>query len=267
MNDIQKSLMDLLKQFLHICDELNLKYYLVNGCAIGAAKYSGFIPWDDDVDVALPRKDYEIFCEKAQSMLPEHCFLQNYHTDPNFPQFYSKIRNSNTTFIEDGSQLLKMNHGCYIDIFPLDEYPKDRADFDIRLKILNTLRVCALNDTRSKKIIIRNKICRFFGFHNKTANLNSRIDSIIKNYGKDCDYWRNFGDRQAHAGPIHKSVFGNGIVARFEDIDVIIPEKYDEYLTSKYGKWREDLPEEEKHSHHCAVKIDLHRPYTDYIGE
>jgi lipopolysaccharide cholinephosphotransferase len=72
MNKLQSLEFDMLKEFVRICDDLGLKYYLVCGSALGAAKYGGFIPWDDDVDEALPRPDYEIFCEKAQSMLPDH---------------------------------------------------------------------------------------------------------------------------------------------------------------------------------------------------
>lgn len=77
MTELQEIEFGLLQQFLSICEQLNLTYYLVCGSALGAVKYGGFIPWDDDIDVALPRKDYEIFCRKAPQILPEWCFLQN----------------------------------------------------------------------------------------------------------------------------------------------------------------------------------------------
>ena len=69
MNELQKIEFDLLKIFVEICQKLNLNYYLVCGTALGAVKYNGFIPWDDDIDVALCREDYEIFCQKAQQLL------------------------------------------------------------------------------------------------------------------------------------------------------------------------------------------------------
>ena len=78
MNDVQSVVFDILKQFLAICEKLNLRYYVVNGSALGAVKYKGFIKWDDDVDVAMPREDYQVFCEKAQELLPDNLFLQNY---------------------------------------------------------------------------------------------------------------------------------------------------------------------------------------------
>ena len=78
MNELQKTEFEMLKIFINICDQLNLKYFLVCGSALGAVKYGGFIPWDDDMDVGLLREEYDIFCSKAQELLPEGIFLQSY---------------------------------------------------------------------------------------------------------------------------------------------------------------------------------------------
>ena len=126
MNDLQQTEFKMLKCFVEICNKLNLKYYLVCGTALGAVKYKGFIPWDDDVDVALPREDYEIFCKEAQRLLPKEYFLQTYKTDKAYPSIFAKIRNSNTTYIEKTIAKLPINHGVYIDVFPLDGYPEDK---------------------------------------------------------------------------------------------------------------------------------------------
>lgn len=76
MTELQETELELLKQFLLVCEQFKLTYYLVCGSALGAVKYGGFIPWDDDIDVALPRKDYEVFCREAPKMLPEWCFYK-----------------------------------------------------------------------------------------------------------------------------------------------------------------------------------------------
>ena len=68
---------EMLKEFILVCEKLNVKYYLAYGTLIGAIRHKGFIPWDDDIDVVMPREDYEIFLEKAQALLPEHLFLQH----------------------------------------------------------------------------------------------------------------------------------------------------------------------------------------------
>ena len=72
MTEIQKKSFELLCQFVEICEKLDLEYFLVCGSALGAVKYGGFIPWDDDVDVAMHREDYERFLEQAPKLLPEH---------------------------------------------------------------------------------------------------------------------------------------------------------------------------------------------------
>ena len=99
MNRLQEIEFDLLKIFISVCEKLNLHYYLVCGTALGAVKYGGFIPWDDDVDVALCREDYKVFCEKAQQFLPDGIFLQTFETDQKYPCVFAKLRNSNTTYI------------------------------------------------------------------------------------------------------------------------------------------------------------------------
>ena len=112
--------------FVQICDRLQMEYFMLCGSALGAIKYGGFIPWDDDIDVGLYREDYERFCKEAPMLLPKKFFLQNYASDPDFPAIYSKLRDSSTTSIEKSVAKLPINHGISIDIFPLDGYPKKK---------------------------------------------------------------------------------------------------------------------------------------------
>ena len=78
MTELQKTELKILKTVIDICDRLGIGYFLVCGSALGAAKYQGFIPWDDDVDLGMYREDYEKFCEIAPALLPSYYFLQNY---------------------------------------------------------------------------------------------------------------------------------------------------------------------------------------------
>ena len=98
MNDLQKTEFDILKTVTEICDRYGITYFLVCGSALGAAKYGGFIPWDDDVDIGMYREDYEKFCEIAQEMLPSYYFLQTYRTDFGFPTIFAKILNLISVF-------------------------------------------------------------------------------------------------------------------------------------------------------------------------
>ncbi|MBE7064720.1 MAG: LicD family protein [Ruminococcaceae bacterium] len=265
MNEIQKELVKILESVQQICDDLNLTYYLVNGTALGAEKYGGFIPWDDDVDIAMPRKDYDIFCEKAQGYLPKHLFLQNYKTDRRFPLLYSKIRNSNTTFIEKGVQHLDMNHGIYIDIFPLDGYPERRLSqlsLRCKMKVLSWLQFSAFyGNINFYKFLLRK-----MGFHKRTDKTLALMEKTARKFGTctgmSCDY----ADRQDR-GCVPWDYYGEGRIVKFEHLYIKVPSETDAYLTYKYGDWRAELPRECQVSHHNTVVCDLNRSYLTYMNK
>ncbi len=126
MNPIQEKVFQMLQVFTRICDQLHLKYFLVCGSALGAVKYGGFIPWDDDVDVALFRNDYERFCKEAPALLPAHLFLQNFRSDPAFPAVYSKLRDSGRPALRKALRRSQSITGSALIFSPLDGYPKDK---------------------------------------------------------------------------------------------------------------------------------------------
>ena len=271
MNCLQQTQFNMLKEFVRICDELELTYFLVCGSALGAVKYQGFIPWDDDLDVALPRKDYNIFCEKAQSMLPKHLFLQNHYTDKYYPLIFSKIRNSNTTFIEKSYAESNINHGIYIDVFPLDGYPDDlrqQKKLEKEKYRYNLTRLCCLNVSRTWKTSLLVTFQKLCGIHRNPSRFVDRLEKYISRYSTDtANIWCNHGNWQGALEYASREQYGDGIWAEFEGLPVRIPEKFDEYLTQKYGDWRSDLPESEMVGHHYHYVCDTNRTYKDFTQE
>ncbi len=270
MNKLQSVEFDMLKEFVRICDELGLKYYLVCGSALGAAKYSGFIPWDDDLDVALPRDDYKVFCEKAQSMLPEHIFLQNYNTERGFPLIFSKLRNSDTTFIEKSYSHLNINHGIYIDVFPLDGYPSSETEskkVEKEKRRYSLARLCCLDVPLTWKTRLLVAVEKILGMHKKPFKFVKRLEDCISSYSvNDSALWCNHGNWQGKLEYAPREQYGDGSLVDFEGLKVRIPERYDEYLTQKYGDWRADLSEEEKRGHHYHTVCDTERSYREYLN-
>ena len=112
-----------------ICKKLGIKFFLYGGTLLGAYKYNGFIPWDDDVDVALSRKDYEVFIKEAPGLLPKDYILQNPYMDPKSPYSYTKLRLKGTRCIEEFNHELNIEQGIYIDIYPIDSIPDDDEDY------------------------------------------------------------------------------------------------------------------------------------------
>lgn len=116
--------LEILNEFVCVCEKHGLRYYLVGGTLLGAVRHEGFIPWDDDVDVAMPREDYEHFAQIAREELAPQYFYQSPDTDPCYFLTYAKIRKNGTEIYEERFKNAKFHKGIFIDIFPLDPCPR-----------------------------------------------------------------------------------------------------------------------------------------------
>ncbi len=265
LEEVKKIELELLKYFLEICNRHNLKYYLVAGTCLGAVRHQGFIPWDDDIDVGMPRKDYEKFLEIAQAELPEHIFLQTGKTDPDYPLNYAKLRNSNTTFWETSYKYMKVNEGIFLDIFPYDGtsnakiFKLKKSFYEKNILLAFHMPSC---DGSFKRRFIKRFARIFFGKYQKFRDKRDKL--LKKNEYEKCDIVADYAGTWGDDEICPKVYFGNGTMAKFEGLDVVIPENYDAYLKSLYGDYMQLPPEEARHPHHYCEVIDTQRPYTDY---
>lgn len=133
VNDIKARLFDILVYFKHVCDENKIRYSLAYGTLLGAVRHGGFIPWDDDVDVCMPRSDYERLIEILSDREHERFKLLYAGNEPTYYYNFAKIVDSETTVTEIGSKQIS-GYGLFIDIFPLDNCPSDAKKFNSLLK-------------------------------------------------------------------------------------------------------------------------------------
>ena len=132
--------LNILRKFVSICKKYDLQYFLAFGSVLGAVRHKGFIPWDDDIDVGMPRPDYDKFCQIAQDELGPEFFWQSHETDKNYYFFFGKIRLNGTIYKDRDFDHVNINHGIFIDIFPFEGAPdKKRARF-LHRKISEILR-------------------------------------------------------------------------------------------------------------------------------
>lgn len=125
---VQSICLDILKEVVRVCEENNITYFLDSGTALGAVRHGGFIPWDDDIDIAMDRENYEKFLEVAPTSLRAGYTLQSPKYDKNCPYPFSKVRKDGTIYMDWNKRNMKMHHGIYIDIFPFDNSPDNEKE-------------------------------------------------------------------------------------------------------------------------------------------
>ena len=125
LRQMQLRLLDILVEIDKVCRKHDIKYWIDFGSLLGAVRHGGFIPWDDDLDIAMPKEDFERFKKIAPKELPDNLFLQTPETDPSFLMPILKVRDKNSLFITKHEDFTKeYNKGLYIDIFIVTEYPQ-----------------------------------------------------------------------------------------------------------------------------------------------
>ena len=122
LSDLQRAQLNLLSVFVSICESEKLRYYLVEGSMLGAIRHKGFIPWDDDIDVAMPRRDYEIFVHKANQLLCNQYKLTT-HLD-NDHYWMTAILWDNECKVKLSNAVESIIKNAWIDIIPLDGMPE-----------------------------------------------------------------------------------------------------------------------------------------------
>lgn len=265
LQSLKKCERDMLEEFVRICNKHGIKYFVQGGTLLGTVRHSGFIPWDDDVDVSLPRPEYEKFLKVAGDELPDYYFLQTKDTDPEYPNNFAKIRDSRTTFIETSARNLKINHGAYIDVFPLDNYPDGiRAKlYELKKKLLtwriNRAFYIPEMSLKSKiatviTMILFPSLKRAVEKREKLFTSVPPTDRVVNNSGA----WLS-------KEIIPKQWVQNSVEMEFEGIKVNVSDKYDEWLTYVYGDYMSLPPENERVGHHYVDEFDMDKSYTEYI--
>lgn len=128
LKEVQHAVLGIMKDIDKVCTENHIKYWLYAGTLIGAVRHNGFIPWDDDLDVAMLREDYERFLKVAPKCLGNRYFIQTWESDPGFALPLAKVRKNDTIYLESGSQYSNCHHGLFVDIFVYDNLPDGSLD-------------------------------------------------------------------------------------------------------------------------------------------
>lgn len=261
-------LLTLLDKFVAICEQYHLQYYLAGGSVIGAVRHKGFIPWDDDIDVHMPRADYERLQLLPDSVWGENMRLASWRTIRNYPYDFLKLELNNTTIIER----LPLGYigGIYLDIFPLDFMSDDKKQiksFEKQYVKLEKryVRCTILNDNDCESIweLIGLKIARRLYNHKKWMEKWERLAmSFSEKQNKVCHSHGYFYDK----GGMNAEWFGAGILMEFEGRKVLVPQDYDAYLKQVFGDYMK-LPPVDSRKGHTFLYVNYDRRITPQEAE
>ena len=264
---LQNIELDMLKHTINICEKLNLKYYLLGGTLLGAVRHGGFIPWDDDIDIGMPREDYEIFIKEAQKYYPDNMFVQHYTTERNMPVPWCKIRRSDTAFMEINIRRVKMNKGIFIDVFPLDYYPETEKqrryihEKDLLLKSVMLRKLFPPSPGIKNTVAsIKHKIKTHFITFRTSVKKRDLLHRTYREGTKIANYNGAWGEKEI----VPAEWYGDGAILTFEGIKCRVPVEYDKWLTQVYGDYMTLPPEEKRITHHETDYIDTKKSYLEY---
>lgn len=274
MNKIQEKELEVLKEVIKIIERHKLTYYAVGGTCIGAVRHNGFIPWDDDIDIAMPREDYEKFRILYYKELPDKYMKIDGDNCKSHNYLFTKIYDSSTTYIEDYAKYLPERYtGVFVDIMPIDGINSNIImrkiiNYDIeKIAHLNDLNRPWIDDKKNFMTILKNKMKRQMQMHVKYNYFSNRIVEKLKKYNfSSSKYvyftWRSYADYSEKV--FKKDIFEKGVKIPFESILINVPQKYDIYLEQDFGNYME-LPSEDKRiSGHKIYICDLDKPCEYY---
>ncbi len=270
MSETQLYMLDMLKGLVNVFNKNNIKYYMIGGTLLGAFRHKGYIPWDDDIDLAIPRPDYDYFLENAKSILPKGLTLRTYYDDSYHHYYFARVVDEHYKILRQGS-LKEREEELWIDVFPLDGLPRNMILQKIhkvrllRLKLLyhfatfDKVNLLRPNRPLYQQVIIKLYMLWPFKCKKNYKQILDKIDRLLKKVQLDkSDYYMEFmGSSIPFRETCTKKQYGAGKLYTFEDAQFIGPSDAKFYLDHVYGDWM-NLPPKEKRNYHAAklIKVD-----------
>lgn len=260
LNKLHGALLEILDEVDRICRKNDIAYFLDSGTALGAIRHGGFIPWDDDIDIGMMRRDYERFLEAAEKELGDRFYLQTHEDDPYYYKFHAKIRLNHTFFPESDSANMK-HRGIFIDVFPFDYVP---AEDDKALEMIARSRelvrpVMMTRPGYQPKGVKNLMMSKGYKIHSNEYYRERYAQFITQYSDKPTGYVACFSYHMLNKLRTKKLVFRKSDMVpvkpvAFEDRTYMIMNDPDAYLTIMYGDYMQ-LPPEDKRVCHIGGEI------------
>ncbi|MDD6795789.1 MAG: LicD family protein [Clostridiaceae bacterium] len=270
LKKVQETELEILRDFVELCDKHNIEYFGIAGTGIGALRHQGFIPWDDDIDVALTRKNFDKFIEKAKIELSDKYTIMNAEEFENYPLMTTRLMKKGTHFREYALKDVKCDLGIFLDIYAFDNISDDEKEFKkqaraawfwSKLMILRSVPfpVLAFKGVKAKIIhtitaivhylMVACRISKKFLYKKCYNSITRYNDRETKRVAYLCDtspYTNTINNKDLY--PLKK--------LPYEDMQLSFPNDMHEMLVSQYGDYMQ-LPPEEKRKNHYPYELDF----------
>ncbi len=268
LRKVQNVQLEIAAEIKRICDKHDINYFLDSGTLIGAVRHKGFIPWDDDMDIGMLRKDYDKFISVAESELGEGYFLHSWDTDDGYPLPFIKIRKNGTVYEEAASENKYRHNGIFVDILPYDEMPSQPSEQKkMKSDIFFWCRVFYCKDGlkpwkhHSRRLYRFLSMCRYMPYAAashfiKKDKIKSKCIEVMRRYnGQNTGFvFKEWGDL-AGCAYVPSECFSEFTEVPFESESFKIPAGYDAILTRQYGDYMQLPPESERENRHQVLKV------------
>lgn len=269
LRSLRQIQMDIYREIKRICRQHDIPHIAVGGSTLGAIRHNGYIPWDDDLDIAMMREDYERFLSIAQEEIDSKYFVQNVYTDPHYGNYFTKIRCNGTLFVQNIDKNDKSHHGIFVDIFPIDrvsDLPEEREKYRRQLMIAFQTFMAKCNsgisgetDSLSGKAkhFIRASLHVLLAPASKKM-LFEKVDRLSQQYNNDSPRTLMISVVFAMTGRcVEESIMFPPTEHAFEGDTIFVPHDSDRYLSHIFGDYMK-LPPVEKRVNHRPVSLSFH---------
>lgn len=256
LREIQDMIYDIFVEFDRVCRKYNIKYSMEGGTLLGAVKYRDFVPWDDDIDVIMVRTEYEKFLQVAPDELNESYFIQSYNNVPEFPLNYAKLcYNGAKIYDYDYSHLKKMNHGVFMDIFPIDNVKNETwRKHCSQVGVLTGARKTKLKVKIGKLPFVKKFVYKSLSIL-PMRMLVTLLNKTCTKYNKKSTGFRyEVCNSNKKFKPLEIEIYDEVVELPFRDKSFFAVKQYDKFLRSRFGEdYMDELPPKEKRKpSHCA---------------
>lgn len=247
ISQIQQVQMEIMDEIHRVCVQQGYRYYLIGGSALGAIRHKGIIPWDVDIDIAMPRKDYELFITEGTTHLNNKLSVHYYKTDKEYATVHALVALKDSEIKFRGETAEGIRYGIFVDVLPLDQWPdneelKIQQQKDLKhIQMLRALRFGVIYGTTNQiKSIAKKTTKLFMSLFFTKQDLNRRQQEIMQRYNS-LDEGKEWCSMVSHYSfdktTFPKEIFGTPRLSDFSGRQYFVPEKVEEYLSHLFGDY------------------------------